>query len=59
MGQGKAWSRGTLEVPGARLLEELQRRPENTPKPLLAVAGDAIEILRDEQLLEPFAMWRY
>ncbi len=58
MEQGEAWSTGTLEVPGMRLLEELQRRPGNTPQPLLAVAGDAIDILRDEQLLEPTAMWR-
>lgn len=59
MVQGEAWSRGTLEVSGLRLLDELQRRPGNTPKPLLAVAGEAIDILRDEQLLEPIAMWRY
>ena len=59
MEHGEAWSKGTLEVSGLRLLDELQRRPGNTPKPLLAVAGEAIAILRDEQLLEPIAMWRY
>ena len=57
--QGEAGSTRTLELPGHWLLDELQRRPGNTPEPLLAMAGKAIDILRDERLLEPVAIWRY
>ncbi len=49
---------GSLEIDGAWVVNDLENRPGNIPTPLLAVAQEALRIMRNENLLDPVAIWK-
>lgn len=57
-GACKPRSGGSLEIGGPWMVDDMENRPGAFPTALLAVAQDALRIMRNENLLEPVAIWK-